>query len=89
MHSKVGASLGGCRLSGPVQRAERVAVGVAQIGQVELARRAFTKTRRVFTGSAAVGNAGRVKGVGLLRRHDLETNGAAIAMAGRLAVKMF
>ena len=50
-----------------VQRAELVAVGVAQIRQIELAGSAFTPSRWVFAGGAAIGNARRMKGIGLLR----------------------
>ena len=69
-----------------MQRAELVAIGVAQIGQVQLAHSAIAPARRVFTGAAAVGNTCRMPGVNLLGRFGLEADRAAIAMASRLAI---
>ena len=51
----------------PVQRAQLVAVGVAQISQIHLAHTAFAHAGRLFTGRAAIGDAGRVPRIGHLR----------------------
>ena len=47
----------------PVHGAKLVAVGIAQIGDVELHPVALTDTRRVLAGRAAMGEAGGVEGV--------------------------
>src|SRR5688572_15403418 len=70
----------------PVQPAEFVAVRVAQVGQVKLAHGTIAKARRVFTCGAAVGYTRRMPRVYLLGGLRLEANGAAVAMACRLAI---
>ena len=51
-----------------MHRADLVAVEIAQIGEIEFARRAFANARRIFASLAAIGDAGRVQGVGLFGR---------------------
>ena len=51
-----------------MQGADLVAVRIAQIGEIHLANGALAHARRVFTGRAAIGDAGSVPGVGLRRR---------------------
>src|SRR4029453_15601903 len=46
----------------PVQRAELVAVGIAQVRNVQLHAAAFADTRRVLAGGAALGETGGMKG---------------------------
>src|SRR5258708_38771445 len=74
------------RSAHPMQRAELVAVGVAQIGKVEFAGAALAHTRRIFATRRAMGDAGRVPRVGLLGRATGEADGAAIGRGCRLAV---
>src|SRR5882757_6023770 len=69
-----------------VQGAELVAVGIAQIGDIKLDPAAFADARRLFAGLAAMGDAGRVKRVGLFGRIGGKTDGAAIGMRRGLAV---
>ncbi len=69
-----------------MQGADFVAVGVAQVGQVELACGAFTQTGWVFAGGAAVGHTCSVEGITLFSRLHGEANGAAVAVAGGFAV---
>jgi hypothetical protein len=45
----------------PVHRAELVAVGIAQVREIEFARGTFAHARRVFADLGAVGDAGRVQ----------------------------
>ena len=66
----------------PLQGADLVAVGVAQIGEVELAGFAFAHARRVFAGFAAVGDAGGVPGIALIGRLYGEADRAAVRVAG-------
>ena len=49
----------------PVQGADFVAVGIAQIGKIKFTRRALPNARRFFARRAAVGDASSVPGVGL------------------------
>ena|ERR1700744_4542287 len=51
----------------PVHGADLVAVGVAQISDIEFHAGAFANARRVFAGLTAVGEARCVPGVDLLR----------------------
>ena len=48
--------------------------------------RAFANARRIFAGRAAIGEAGRVPGIGLLGRIGRKADGAAIGVCRRLAV---
>ena len=48
-----------------VQRANFVAVWVAQVSQIKLAGGAFPKAWWIFAGGAAIGNASRMKGIAL------------------------
>jgi hypothetical protein len=73
-------------LGRPVQRANLVAIRVTQVRQIDLARRAFAKTRWVFARSAAVGHTRRMPGVALLGRLHGKPDGAAIAMCSRRAI---
>src|SRR4051812_20611224 len=52
----------------PVQRAELVAVGIAQIGDVQLDAAAFADARRVLAGGGAMGEAGGMERVGGIDR---------------------
>src|ERR1035437_7302145 len=70
----------------PVQGAELVAVGIAQIGEIEFARSALAHTRRVLAGLAAIGDAGRMPRVGLLGGARGKTDRAAIGRGRRLAI---
>src|SRR5215831_18840420 len=70
----------------PVHRADLVAVGIAQIGEVELAGRAFANAGRVFAGGGAVGEACRMPSIRLFRRVGEEADGAAIGGGRGLAV---
>src|SRR3954470_4614497 len=67
-----------------VQGAELVAVGVAQVGEGELAEAALADARRVLDGRAAVGDAGGVPGVGLCRRLAGEAQSEAVRVVGGL-----
>ncbi len=70
-----------------MQQAELVAVRVAQIGQIQAAGAGLaTPARRVFAGHAASGHAGGMGRIGLRGRLGRETEGAAVANAGRRAV---
>src|SRR5665213_4382559 len=69
-----------------MQRANLVAVGIAQIGDIELDPGAFANARRILAGLAAIGEAGRLPGVGLRGRIAGETDGAAVADGRGLAV---
>src|SRR5579871_5166154 len=67
-----------------VQAAELVAVGVAQVGEVEAAAGALS--RRVFDRDPAVGEAGGVPGVRFRRGLAGEAEGCAVGDRGRVAV---
>jgi len=69
-----------------VQRAELVAGGIAQIGKVELAEAAFADAGGILARGAAIGDAGGVPGIGDFRRRRGKADGAAIGVAGGLAV---
>ena len=69
-----------------MQRAELVAIRVAQIGQIECAHRAVAKPRRLLTRRATVGNASVVERITLLGRVHVNPYCAAIAVRCRLAV---
>ena len=68
------------------QPADLVAVGVTQVGQVQLASGTFAHTGEVFAGGAAVGHTSGMPGVGLLGAAAGKAEGLAVADAGRLAV---
>src|SRR5450759_5315823 len=70
----------------PVQGAELVAVGIAEISKIEFARGAFAHARRVFAALAAIGDAGSVPRVGLLGGGSGTADGAALGRGRRLAV---
>src|SRR5690349_1676077 len=70
----------------PVRGAELVAVGVAQIGEIELAGRALAHAGRVFDRRAARRDAGLVPGVDLRGRVHREADGAAIGVARGLPI---
>src|SRR3954451_10923435 len=70
----------------PMHRADLVAVEIAQIGEVHFARAAFANARRIFASGAAIGETGRMPGVGLLGRVGRKTDGAAVGVCRRLAV---
>ena len=77
----------GAQLLGrPMQRAQLVAVRIAQIGQVQRAKSVVAPAGRVFAGSAAVLDAGCMKRIRLLRGLHFEADRTAVAMCGRLAV---
>src|SRR5258705_3076450 len=63
-------------------RADFVAVGVAQIGDIEFVAGAFANTWRVFASRCAMGDTGRMPRVGLLGGSGGKADGAAIG-AGR------
>ena len=66
-------------LSGhPVHGADLVAVGIAQIGEIEFADGAFANAWRILARCRAMGDAGGVPGVGLLGRIGGKADGAAI-----------
>ena len=69
-----------------MQRAELVAIRVAQIGQIECAHRAVAKPRPLLTRRATVGNASVVERITLLGRVHVNPYCAAIAVRCRLAV---
>src|SRR5690606_28175893 len=69
-----------------VQGADLVAGRVAQIGQVQLAEGPLAQTRRVLDGAPAGRHPGVVEGVDRLGRPGREADGAAVGVAGRLAV---
>src|SRR5829696_8388889 len=70
----------------PVQRAQLVAVGVAQIGEVERAERALAAAGRVLAGGASTRRPGLVPGLDLFRPVHGKPDRAAIGAAGRLPV---
>src|SRR5216683_5365078 len=80
------SSLGWLRVSHSVQGAELVAVGIAQIGDIEFEATALAHARRVFAGFSAIGDASRVKRVSLLGRTGGKADGAAIGRGRRLAI---
>jgi hypothetical protein len=89
----LGAILSAVAIENPVgrsthsmKRADLVAGGVAQIGQIELAERAFTNTGRILTSDTAVGQTGSMPCVGHLRTLGLKTDGTAVSLAGRLTI---
>src|SRR3954464_3642543 len=67
----------------PVHRADLVAVWITQIRQIELSRGTFTNAGRLLAGRRAIGDAGRMPGVGLLRRIGDKADGAAIGRRRR------
>ena len=69
-----------------MQRAEFVAIRVAQIGQILFAHRAVAKPRRLLTRRATIGNACVVERNTLLKRVHVKPYCAAIALRCRLAV---
>src|ERR1700722_3581719 len=73
-------------LSDPVQRAELVAVGIAQISKVEFPDGGFAYAWRFFARFAAMADAGRMPGIGLFGGGRGKADGAAIGRRRRLAV---
>src|SRR3546814_11251791 len=67
-----------CSSDLPVQRAELVARGIAQIGEIHFHAIALAHARRVFDRGAAGLDARRMPGVGLLRIRHRDTVGAAV-----------
>ena len=61
-----------------MQGAKLVAVGIAQIGDIEFDPAAFAHARRFLAGLAATGDTGGVKRVGRLGRIGGKADGAAI-----------
>jgi hypothetical protein len=72
-----------------VQRTDFVARRVAQVRKVQFAMSAGAHTGRVFTGDAAVGYAGSMPSVCSFWSVGTETDGAAIAVTGRLTINGF
>src|SRR6185437_1754177 len=77
------ARASGCH---PVQGADFVAVGIAQIGDVELHPSALADARRIFAGLAAMREASRVEGVDLFGGSGQKADGAAIGKTCGLAI---
>ena len=69
-----------------MQGADLVTGRIAQISKVQFHAAAFTHTRWIFTGSAAVRDTGRVPGVCLFRCFHGKADGAAVAVGGGLAI---
>src|SRR5438067_1183287 len=65
------------------------ASGTSEIGRIHLAGGPLAYARRVLDRRAAIGDAGFMPGVDLIRTARREADGAAIRMAGRLAVDRF
>src|SRR4029453_2287070 len=76
--------IGLCRHA--MQRAELVAVRIAQIGDIELYAAAFADARRILAGGGAVGETGGGEGVGFGLRRRRKADGAAIGKRRGLAV---
>src|SRR5260221_8078985 len=66
--------------------ADLVAVGVAQIGDIEFVAGAFANARRILARRRTMGDAGRMPGVGLLGGSGGKADGAAVRKRRRLAV---
>ena len=73
-------------LSDPVQRAELVAVGIAQISKIEFTHGGFAHAGRFFARFAAMGDAGRMPGIGLLGGVAAKPMVPPLAGGRRLAV---
>ena len=69
-----------------MQRANLVAIRIAQISQIEFAHRAVAKPRWLLTRRATVGNASNVKRITLLGRLHVKPYCAGIDVRCRLAV---
>ena len=69
-----------------VQRAELVAVRIAQIGQIKTAKAGLAQAGRIFDGGAAMGDAGMVPSIGLFGAVHGKADCATIGMGGRLAI---
>ena len=69
-----------------MQGADLVAVGIAEIGEVEFAKAALARARRLLDGGAAVRASRFVPGLRVVRAVDEETNRAAIGVRRGLAV---
>src|SRR5262249_39704318 len=69
-----------------MHRDDLVAVGIAQIREIDLARDTLAPAGRVLDALAAVGDAGVVERLDLLGAGAGEADGAAIGMRRRLAV---
>src|SRR5712675_794796 len=69
-----------------VRGAELVAIGIAQIGDIEFDARAFADARRFLTGFSAMGETSRVERIGRLDRTGGETDRAAVGVRRYLAV---
>src|SRR5438309_5859347 len=61
-----------------MDRAQLVAVGIAQIGEIQRPGRALADARRILGRGAAVGDPGLVPGVGLLAVGHREADRAAV-----------
>src|SRR5215831_2764355 len=74
------------RASAAVECADLVAGGIAQVGEIELARCALAPPRRVFDAPAAMGDAGVVEGLDLLNAVAGKADGTAVVVCRDLAV---
>src|SRR6185312_16665562 len=72
-----------------VKRAQLVAVGIAQIGQVDRTGAALADARRVLDRLAAMGNTRLVPGIPLFLTCHREADRAAIGVRGRFSVDGF
>src|ERR1051326_7743661 len=72
-----------------IQRAQLVAVGIAQISEIHLAGRALANARRILDRLAAIRDTGFVPRLGLFGTAHQKRNRPPIGMAGRLAVDRF
>src|SRR5215467_9688343 len=75
--------------SAAMERADLIAVSIAQVGEIKLAKRAISPARRIFDALAAGGHAGFVEGSDLLGAVAGEADGATIGVGRILAVDGF
>src|SRR5581483_9643091 len=78
--------LGWARSALAMHRADLVAERIAQIGEIDPSGRALAPAGRILDALAAVGDAGVVKGLHLLRTRARKTDRAAIGMASGSAI---
>src|SRR5215831_4195814 len=69
-----------------MERANFIAVGIAQVGQIELAESTLSPARRILDALASVGHAGFVESSYLLGAVACKANGATIGVGRCLAV---
>src|SRR5215468_7189008 len=72
--------------SPPMERADFIAVGIAQVGEIKLAESTLSPARRILDALASVGNAGVVKCFHLLGAVASKADGATVGVGRGIAV---